>query len=356
LKNSAVKNIILTIDYELFFGEKEGNVDSCMIEPTRLLSDLLAKHQSKMTVFWDILHYRKMLDLLPEHPELSVDIRKIEQQVSELLIAGHDVQLHLHPHWLDTNYVHGKWQFDLTGYRLHSLSTSADPDDIRTISGCITTGKKLIESVCGKTDPAHKVNTFRAGGYCIQPFSELAQPLTENGVFTDSSVCRGFRFDNGQHSYDFSGIPDKARYRFSTNVESEDTKGNFLELPIGSHMVSPLRILWWAFLLRTKYRDLANFGETGATENRESDNNASRPPSFIRKFIRTLREPRFVMLTPDNFFKEKFNYLVDHAPDGSVMILHPKYLNSHTLALLAEQLSSGRVRFRSIKEIIANNG
>lgn len=309
-----------------------------------------------MTVFWDILHYWKLIELAPRHPELTEDLLKIETQVSEMVKAGHDIQLHIHPHWLDTSYDQGKWNFDLTGYRLHSLSPSVEPENIRSITGCITICKNLIESVCRKSNPDHKVIAFRAGGYCIQPFSSLEKPLAGNGIFIDSSVCYGFRFDHGHHSYDFTSIPDKTEYRFQAEVESEDPRGNFIELPIGSMKASPFQVLWWAFLLRTKYKDLGSFGEDMTIENTMRTDEDYPRLSFLSKLISTFWEPRFIMLTPDNFFREKFDYLVKSAKDGAVMILHPKYLNEHTLGLLEKHLGTGRISFSSLNEKYKNNG
>ncbi|TAL63091.1 MAG: hypothetical protein EPN88_12665, partial [Bacteroidetes bacterium] len=167
-----MKEIILTIDYELFFGEKVGSVDSCMITPTELLADLLAKYDSRMTVFWDILHYWKLRELSNNYAILTEDAQKIREQILKLAEANHDIQLHLHPHWINTTFNGQDWQFNLDGYRLHDLSQENNPQDINSIAGCVKIGKNLIEETIKSVNPYHKVNTFRAGGYCIQPFDK----------------------------------------------------------------------------------------------------------------------------------------------------------------------------------------
>ena len=95
-----MKKIILTIDYELFLGPKTGNVKDCMIEPTEKLASIIEKNGSRMTVFWDILHYYQLLQLENRYPELKQDKLLIEKQILDLSRRGHDIQLHLHPHWL----------------------------------------------------------------------------------------------------------------------------------------------------------------------------------------------------------------------------------------------------------------
>ncbi len=42
-------NIFLTFDYELFFGEKTGTVEKCMINPTNELLKISKKYSIPMT-------------------------------------------------------------------------------------------------------------------------------------------------------------------------------------------------------------------------------------------------------------------------------------------------------------------
>src|ERR1035437_8742803 len=125
-----MKEIILTIDYELFLGEKTGTVKKCMIEPTAKLISFLKKNNSKMTVFWDILHYYLLLQYEKNFPELKDDRLLIEKQILDLAKNGHDIQLHLHPHWLDAQYENGRWIFQYGRFRLNKLKNEDKKDDI----------------------------------------------------------------------------------------------------------------------------------------------------------------------------------------------------------------------------------
>ena len=121
-ENKKMKEIILTIDYELFLGKETGSVKECMIEPTEKLALILEKNGSKMTVFWDILHYYRLLELENNYSELKQDRILIEEQILDLARRGHDIQLHLHPHWLDAKYENSKWNFNYERFKLHNLS------------------------------------------------------------------------------------------------------------------------------------------------------------------------------------------------------------------------------------------
>jgi len=354
---TPTKQLILTIDYELFFGEKDGTVNTCMIEPTKLLAALLLKYDSRMTVFWDVLHYWKLNKLNVQYSDLAADAIKIENQIKKLAEAHHDIQLHLHPHWINTTFDGRDWQFSLNGYRLHSLSQKNSTDEINSISGCVKIGKRLIEETLNSIDPYHKVNSFRAGGYCIQPFDSLSSSFYSNGIHIDSSVCYGFKLDKGQHSYDFTSVPHKNYYRFDDEVNIESQDGRFIEFPIGSIKVSSFHVLWWAFIRRLKYRNLKTLGEINSSERHEKrkNSNISDLSKIVRKGLKIILNDNYIMLTPDNFFKEKFNYLVKHANEGSVMILHPKYLNYHTLGLLENHLKNDYIRFISLHDRIEQN-
>jgi len=352
-----LKEIILTIDYELFFGEKDGSVDSCMIYPTELLADLLAKYDSRMTVFWDILHYWKLRELGGVYSILSLEANKIKVQIQKLAETNHDIQLHLHPHWINTSFDGQEWQFNLAGYRLHNLSQKNTPEDISTISGCVKIGKNLIEETINKINPDHKVNTFRAGGYCIQPFDKLSQVFCNNGIVIDSSICYGFKLDKGPHSYDFTRVPQKNYYRFDRDINVENPEGRFIEFPIGSIKVSSFHVLWWAFLRRLKYKNLKTLVEIKSDSSHEQKENAKKSDisKTVGRGLNIILKENYIMLTTDNSFREKLNYLIKQACDGSVIILHPKYLNLHTLELLENYLKSGHIRFISLHDKIKQN-
>ena len=106
---------------------------------------------------------------------------------------------------------------------------------------------------------------------------------------------------------------------------------------------------WWALIRRLRYHNLGSCGR-GKGEIRDK----SGIGEYILKLINSFVYPNYVMLTPDNFFREKYEYLLRKAKNGSVLILHPKYLNDHILQLIAKHLKNNLIKFVSIREIIKN--
>ena len=217
------KKIVLTFDYELFFGKKSGSIEKCLLEPTKKLLEISKKNNIKMTFFVDVLFYQKLLE---------VDINsanKIKKQLQSLVKNGHRIELHLHPHWLDAVYKDGKWIFkDYKYYRLHNLEKMK-------IIDLFVKGKQILEQIVREVDEYYNVLAFRAGGWCIQPFNKLKEAFEISNIKIDSSVAYGIKGKSKAHFFDFSNIPNKAFYYFEDKVEEENMNGKFIELPISTY-------------------------------------------------------------------------------------------------------------------------
>ncbi len=339
-KHTQMKSIVLTIDYELYFGSDSGTVENCMIRPTRKLMQLLERHGAKATVFWDVLHYYRLCEMT-HVPELKIDKDLIEDQIDSLLRAGHDVQLHIHPHWLDAKWDGFRWIFDYKRFRLQSLNEIDDAEDINTILGCVTKGHQLIETFCRTVIADYKVIGFRAGAYAIEPFRPMKNALLANGIVYDSSVGNGMFNTNHILGYDFRSVPVQQHYRFSNTVMERDDHGAFLEFPIGTVHLSLIRKLYFALLRRVKYLNPGKYGDGRPLED---------SPSGRSKTLANRLKPSYSQLTADNSFPEKWNYLVKKALANSVVIIHPKNLSPFGIAMIEQSLNDKKVQFISLKD------
>ena len=343
-----IKRCLLTIDYELFLGVKTGTVKDCMIVPTEKLSSILQKNGSTMTVFWDILHYYKLLELENDYPELKEDRTLIEEQILNLAKKGFDVQLHLHPHWLDSTYENGKWNFKYQRFKLHDLSLLNNINDINSITGCVTISKNLMEDLIRKVNPDYEVNSFRAGGYLIEPFEKLRQAFLDNDIKVDSSVCPGLYNENRISPYDFRSYPNDTKYNFELSPKTKSEMGSFIEIPVTTFKLSVIRNTAFRLLRKIKYSSIEKERKGGGV----SELTTVRKNPKIKSYLTSLLKTQTVQFTTDSNFFEKFNYLFNKAPECSTMILHPKLLNTHTLKLLDDYVSQKRVRFISIQDFL----
>ncbi len=230
-------NIFLTFDYELFFGEKTGSVEKCMIEPTEKLLRMARKYSIPMTFFVDVGYLIRLETESAKHSSLKSDLSKVKNQITEMIECGCDVQLHIHPHWERSYYNGEKWVIEVDGcYKLSDF----DEDELVHI---VSFYKDYLEEISRK-----KVHTFRAGGWCIQPFDRLKDLFKEVGIKYDTSVFSGGYFESPHYYFDFRLAPKKSVYRFENDVCTEVESGFFTEFPISSLKYSPL-FYWRLYIL-----------------------------------------------------------------------------------------------------------
>jgi hypothetical protein len=233
-EKSSILNILLTLDYELYFGES-GTAEKCMLQPTKVLSEISKRHNAPMTYFVDAGYLWRLEQSVADFPELLLEQKKIHRQLVELVEDGNQVALHIHPHWEDSFFTKSGWQMDVSRYKLADFSEQEIDDIFRRYKHC-------LETVVGKN-----ISVFRAGGWCLQPFSKIKKAFAKHGLKVDSSVYYGGYNDNNTYFYDFRNAPKKDRYFFSDVLTEEDENGEFVEYPIASEIINPL-FFWFLFI------------------------------------------------------------------------------------------------------------
>ena len=231
--------ILFSLDYEIFFGEHCGSVKNCIIHPTQLLIDLLNKYNYKASLFVDAGFLLQLKQQAIKFPQLQQQYDAIRKQLQLLSSQGHDIQLHIHPHWQDSYYDGNKWVINTQRYRLHDFN----PQEILEI---VKTYKQELES-CSQ----QKVFAFRAGGWCLQPFKEIQSALKECGIWLDSTVFSQGHSDDPTRWFDFKNAPKKPHWHFNDDPLTPQKEGYFTELPISATKTSPL--FFWQLGLRKKF-------------------------------------------------------------------------------------------------------
>lgn len=221
------QQVILSFDYELFFGDRSGTVQKTLIEPTNIILDAMDSVGFKGNFFvdWQMLKYLK-----EEGTErTNIDYDLIEKQLLDIVRRGHRIELHIHPHWVDAKYNgDGTWDFsDFTHYSLNSFTI----DEIVVI---FREGYNLLTSIARKVDPSYTLCAFRAGGWAVQPFDKVKHGLDAVGIKLDSSVMPGFKITCQHSKCDFlDSIENKfGFFHYSDNVCREDCAGHYIEVPI----------------------------------------------------------------------------------------------------------------------------
>ena len=227
-----MKKVILTFDYELFFGVRCGTVNGCLIVPTRKILDALRTVGGRAVFFIDYLMLKRMRE---QCDETRLDAERIESQLKEIVREGSRIELHLHPHWIDAKYL-GDGQWDFTNYTHYCLDTLSKSE----VSQMVCEGATYLNTIAQEVVPNYNVMAFRAGGWAIIPFNKLYEGFMKSGIRIDSSVCKGMILNGVNYRMDFSNSPSKDVYRFSTDVLSPEADGEFYEAQISSFRFNPI--------------------------------------------------------------------------------------------------------------------
>lgn len=217
------KQMILTFDYEVFLGKDSGNIDNSLLKPTDRILKIFKENNAKGLFFVDATFLWEM------KKEKSSCYEKVKEQLHEILDSGSDIGLHIHPHWLDARAIgECKWTFEkYDKYRLHNLSEVEKKEVIFNSS-------TVLNEIVHEYDPAYKIEAFRAGGWCIQPFKDIKNELKNVGIKYDFSVLPGMKQDKRPRQYyDYINYPkNKIFWKFDDDILREVENGCFTEIPV----------------------------------------------------------------------------------------------------------------------------
>lgn len=220
----------------MYFGSPTGTAEKCIIEPTEYIRKIAKETGVSMVFFVDVGYLIRLEYYKETFKQAKSDYNKVINQIKGLVEDGHDCQLHIHPHWEDCVYTETGWNMNVDRYKLVDFSSS----EIERIVGEY---KTYLEQIT-KTP----VKAYRAGGWCLQPFSKIENAFLKAGLSIDSTVFPGGKNTKGAYFYDFTDTPNKDKWQFSSDLCKEDKKGRFSEYPISNFSYS-IWFFWRLFIL-----------------------------------------------------------------------------------------------------------
>lgn len=265
-------DLFITLDYELFLGEKTGTPENCLIQPMNELCSIADRVGFKYIIFVDAAYLLRLFQLKGQCSQLSQDYALISNHIKQLANIGHDIQLHFHPQWLYSTYnnIKREWNLDYQHYKLSDMETGFAFE-------ALSASKRLLDDLVG-----YKTYTFRAGGYCLDSFAEFTRLFKENGIKIDSSVARNMHENKYAHSFDYRRVPSPSIYRFSDNVTREFDTGDFVELSINSAKINIVEYLTVVRKLQKKYSPTLFYKDGESINNMEKDSLLKRVLSILK--------------------------------------------------------------------------
>ena len=273
--------LILTFDHELPLGGVRSSYKDALFDPTKRLFILAEKLNVPVVLFTDVLCALQFREWDYNH-----FYKPYTEQLQEAVSLDHDVQLHLHPHWLTSRFENNTF-VPSKEYKLADFSSNA----LYPIDRIIQMGVEFLAEVCTLTDPSYTCSAFRAGGYNIeQSTAEIFSGLFRHGIRFDSSIIKGYYFRSALSEVDCQHMPDSPNWFIDTDgkTRKEATSGIW-EVPIASIPKTPFEIP-----TRFKLKKLAN----QAPKDHGFQVHEGNPADFISR-IKMLFSAR--MLSFDNY-------------------------------------------------------
>ena len=313
--------LILSQDYELFFSDS-GTVEKCLFEPCDALAASARRLGLPITFFVDAGMLRCMERFARGNRAVASMLESIRLHLVSLAAAGHEIALHVHPHWEESAWCDGRWDFSGSRFRLHEF-----PAD-RIASICADYSRCLAE-LTGKPPTA-----YRAGGFCVEPFAELRGPLSDSGIRVDASVVPGAYLADPDKGFDFRRVPDDEWWPFSESTLTPDASGPFVEVP-----VTPIRLSAFYYWRRISSRFRP------ARKSDQAGDGLSRRPGFREVARRLLGRSRVAELSVDH---PKADHLRTAARSGVSRGLwhvmgHPKLLSRKSIEQLEDFVTSAGI-------------
>lgn len=316
------KDILLTFDYELFLGAKSGTVDNCMIKPTEQIIDLLEKQHIKKALFFvDTIYIMRLAERTEK--KAQEDYAKIKAQLCTLLKKGHLIFPHIHPHWLDATYVSSINQWELQNidkYRFHHV-------DEKTREELFEFSMAFVRRMQEEAQIFYDIDGYRAGGWCLQPFSDFSPLFKKYGIRYDFSVLKNFKNFSRDVFYNYTKVPRKAIYRFNESVETEDLKGPFKEYSI-SYIEIKHKLIHRLFSKYLSVLGIRNLGDGISVKKTEEQIMKDIDEGLTNDTIGNLEmvSVELLKVTKMQAYKKLIHY-----NSYTHFISHPKMLSSHNL-------------------------
>jgi hypothetical protein len=317
--------LALSFDHELSLGGTSSYEDN-LFQPTERLLTIARELGVPITLFTDVACAIRFQDW---------DARRFfdpyRAQLARAIQEGHDVQLHIHPHWFDSTYVAGRFR-PATTYALSHFAARPWPNNIE---GIIERSVAFLSKICAGVDPHYCCVAYRAGGHNLAPETpRILCALYTNGIRIESSIAKGYYFESAISSVDFRDMPRRANWRIAPDgpLHREASDG-FLEVPIASRPRSAVNSIPY-LAKRVLHRGRA-MASTGQSFHKDHTSIAQKLARLVQRSAWMLSFDLYAQSVDDQM--RTFRYHMNHHRDDRDIICasisHPKSMGDHAFAM-----------------------
>jgi hypothetical protein len=228
-KRKPLPSICVTVDYELF-ADGTGDIQTHILRPTETLLRYCEEVGIRVTFFVEVAELIAFEEASRRgkcSETLKDDYDAIRVQLKKIVQSGHDIQLHLHPQWIQAAWRDGNWQLPT----LHASPLAVDTDELVQI---LRRGKKQLETIGLEASSTYNCHVFRAGSLQFDRAEQLTNILLDIGVQADSSVCRGYARHTPYANIDYRDLTSirQPYWETVTGNVADRVSGTLIEIPV----------------------------------------------------------------------------------------------------------------------------
>ncbi len=218
--------VLIEDDFEIM-GNGLGNVADLQYLPSLALMNIAEKFGVKLTFMVDVAH-QLTLKKYCKHPEVKIQSKLWDETVLLMIERGFDVQLHLHPQWVNSVYKDG--YFHLTDvWNIGRLL----PEEQTAL---ITDSVVYLESLLRPVRPEYDVCAFKGGAWGLQPSTHLMSELGKAGIHIIMGPRDGMLVK--QQGLDYTGMEEKVLPYYPNHddlTKIADAGGKSVVIPLQSY-------------------------------------------------------------------------------------------------------------------------
>ena len=325
-------NLYLTFDYELPLGGWIVSPENALIEPTNRLLELCEKLRVPVVFFVDVLSFIRFREQENNYFE-----QLVRKQLRTIVEKGHDIQLHLHPHWFTSSFENGIYK-PSKDFKLSDFNE-------QEISDMVVQGIDYLNEIAKPIHPDYKCLAFRAGGYNLKNSALIFKILEQNSIVIDSSICSGYYFASDISTIDYRNVPDMPNWFFANGNYNEPAASGMYEIPIAGKKKSIVEL---PTIIKSKIY------QNRIPENRGKMIHSGGKLPFSKRFRMAMSSR---MLSFDNYtYSSRFlikilNYNLQRFNKQEEINLsiigHPKIMDSYNFQLMESFIASVRKLYKN---------
>lgn len=229
--------LIIEDDWELM-GNGLGNVSYHQYLPAKYLMDIAKRYSMKISFMVEPLQQLSFRENQHKCKDLKLQADVWESTVQMMLSEGHDVQLHIHSQWHNARYENNFFYLN-NRWNIADYEKSERREMIRN-------GIKQLLDVAQKERRGHKIHSFKAGSWGLQPSRGILEDLEECGIRVVMGVGKGIYLETEIFKVDYREIespnmPYFPNYDDITKVSSQQE--NIIVMPLAYYKVRVRDIL-----------------------------------------------------------------------------------------------------------------